>query len=163
LKAAAAVATPCDGGDSGASRARRELRTFFAEHADHLNRIVVISDHAIDRFRERVRSELSNLDCRRVLYASMRRRGQFTPMPPQWLFHAAKDKVSRENIGYIVIDDWIALPLRVNVEERPEPRSEAKPYIAVTCLSAEMQPASRSSSAAVAASTTIAASNGKPS
>ena len=126
----------------------QQLRVFFKRA--QLNDVVVISNHAIDRYRERFRPELSNLDCRRVLYAAMRDRGQFTPIPPEWLFHAEKVEVSRENIGYIVIDDTIALPLRANIEKRQkEGERRARPYIAVSCLSADLATAAQRSTSAL--------------
>jgi hypothetical protein len=120
----------------------RQLRAFFKRA--RLNDVVIISNHAIDRYRERFQRELSKLDCRRGLYAAMRDRGRFTPSPPKWLFHAVQLEVSRENVGYIVIDDAVALPLRANIEKRPGVGGRrARPYIAVSCLSADLAKSAR--------------------
>jgi hypothetical protein len=135
-------------GDSFADR-----RTYFKKHP--LNNIVVISNHAIDRYRERFRPELDNLGCRRVLYGAMRARGRFTPVPPEWLYSVAgaKQRISRANVGYILIDDLIALPLRRNEEKKVRDPSERqpRPFIAVTCLSADPRSYTSSSLAAVRA------------
>lgn len=111
---------------------RAELRRFFASHP--LNNLVVISNHAVDRYRKRFRVVLEIEAARRELYAAMRARGQFTPIPPQWLFQVASGKQLRKaNVGYMVIDDELAMPLRPNTPRQASPDKE-QPYIAVTCL-----------------------------
>lgn len=112
---------------------RGELRQLFSSHP--LNNLVVISKHAIDRYRKRFRDELEIEDARYEVYAAMRTRGQFTPIPPEWLFQVARSKsVAKMSIGFIVIDDEIALPLRVNTPHRKSTDQQEQPYVAVTCL-----------------------------
>ena len=111
---------------------RAELRRFFASHP--LNNVIVISNHAVDRYRKRFRPKLDNDEARVEVYASMRERGQFTPIPPQWLFFTQSIKgTGKANIGYIVIDDDLAMPLRPNTP-RKESTRRPQPYVAVTCL-----------------------------
>jgi hypothetical protein len=113
---------------------RSELRLLFSKHP--LNNLVVISNHAIDRYRERFRDELETEDARRELYAALQGRGQFTPIPPEWLFQVASSKwIAKMKVGFIVIDDEVAMPLRVNTPHQQPTDQRERPYVAVTCLS----------------------------
>lgn len=112
---------------------RAELRRFFLTHP--LNNVIVISNHAVARYRKRFRPQLDTGEARAEIYASMRERGQFTPVPPQWLFFTTSVKrVSKANIGYIVIDDDLAMPLRPNTPHQKHIGRRPQPYVAVTCL-----------------------------
>jgi hypothetical protein len=119
--------------EAPAEPTRAELRRFFASHP--LNNVIVISNHAVDRYRKRFRPQLDNEEARVEVYASMRKRGLFTPIPPQWLFFTPSVKqVSRANIGYVVIDDDLAMPLRLNTPRKKLTDRRPQPYVAVTCL-----------------------------
>lgn len=112
---------------------RPELRTLFSSHP--LNNLVVISNHAVERYIDRFRPSLEVEDARRELYAAMRARGQFTPNPPEWLFHVMiGNRVRRTNIGFIVVDHETALPLRVNTPRKASRHHDERPFVAVTCL-----------------------------
>jgi hypothetical protein len=69
------------------------------------------------------------------LYAAMRERGQYTPIPPEWLVYVDRTKRARKaNSGFIIIDDEIAMPLRVNSMRPTSGGRRPQPYVAVTCL-----------------------------
>jgi hypothetical protein len=110
-----------------------ELRTIFSSHP--LNVLVVISNLAVTQYRQRFRVSLEIEGARRDIYAAMRARGQFTPNPPEWLFQTMSGTRTRMgNIGFMVLDDEIALPLRVNTPHKKPKDHEERPFIAVTCL-----------------------------
>jgi hypothetical protein len=113
---------------------RAELRTIFSSHP--LNDLVVISNLAVTQYRQRFRVSLKIEGARRELYAAMRARGRFIPNPPEWLFQTMSGTPTRmPNIGFMVIDDEIALPLRVNTpHKKSKDHEEERPFIAVTCL-----------------------------
>ncbi len=112
---------------------RQQLRAFFA--GKPLNSLVRISGHAIERYQARFRPDLEIGAAKGVLYAAMRERGQYTPLPPEWLVYVDKTKrVNNIQSGYIIIDDEIALPLRANTMRVTGEGRRPQPYVAVTCL-----------------------------
>lgn len=126
--AAGLVAPPAIEELSGA-----ELRMMFSSHPP--NDLVVISNHAVTQYRKRFRVSLEIEDARRELYAAMRAGGQFTPNPPEWLFQTMSGtRTRRRNIGFMVVDDEIALPLRINTPHKKSGDQDEQPFVAVTCL-----------------------------
>lgn len=115
---------------------RAEFRQFFAQQP--LNNVVLISNHAIVRYRERFGSGMEMGEAKGRLYTAMRERGQYSPFPPEWLYSATKKvkNLTRGNIGYIVVDDELAMPLRINTMRSvlSAQGRTPQPYVAVTCL-----------------------------
>jgi len=115
---------------------RAELRRFFAEQP--LNNVILISNHAIERYRYRFGPKLEMGEAKARLYAAMRERGQFSPFPPEWLYSASKKvkNLTSGNVGYIVVDDELAMPLRLNTMRSASTAQgrTPQPYVAVTCL-----------------------------
>lgn len=86
------------------------------------NRLVWLTNHCTDEYRERFRPELAPGEAKGELYRRLRDEGVFAIQPPAW--HVSSNK---SNIGYVVIGDDIILPIR------PDQKNRA-PYVAITCL-----------------------------
>lgn len=100
---------------------RSALRDVFAGAGD-VSALIRLSRHCVERYRERFRPELSIGGARSDLYRRMKTSGVFTVEKPRWILLA-----SSPALGWIVIDDDIALPIR-------EDRGGHHSLVAVTAL-----------------------------
>ena len=96
-------------------------------------RSITLSNHAVERFKERFGSRFDRFE---VASAQLRARLDdgavwFSAEQPSWIAMVPKTKMRKpiadNHVGYLVIDDEIALPLR-------EGERRSNPYYAVTCL-----------------------------
>lgn len=97
-----------------------------------LSGVVWISDHAVQRFRERFEPESAIEDARFTLTARLNRRARWHSCRPRWVSLERGDGTGRllENVGYLLEgdgEDEIVLPLALS-QDKPTPLS------AVTCL-----------------------------
>lgn len=94
-----------------------------------LKQLVRLSTHCLDRYRDRFSPEGSHGEVKQELYSRLSD-GGFSLSPPSWLVSSNKTA-----IGFIIIDDDIALPLRI---DRPRIK---QPFVAVTTLYRIFDPA----------------------
>jgi hypothetical protein len=95
-------------------------------------RTVALSPHAVDRYLSRFEPDCDRDEARRRLYMRMHR-ARYSPVRPGWL--RPPDVPSpHENVGYLLIDDRIALPLRDNDAAASSRGSGEAPLMVVTCL-----------------------------
>lgn len=98
------------------------------------SRLVGACAHAVERFRERVRPDLDPEEAKVTLYRLFEV-AAFSRRRPRWLVHVPATSEEAETLGYVVVDDEIALPLR---ETRGRPTREGhvpfQPFYVVTCL-----------------------------
>ena len=97
------------------------LRIF---NAHPLDKTVGLTEHSIERYRERFRPGYHFAQARADLSKRMVREGSFVVEPPKWLGYGTDDK---QAIGYVAIADELALP----VVERPK---QTPRFVASTCL-----------------------------
>lgn len=95
--------------------------------------VVGISKHAVERFRQRFEPDCDFGEAKRRLYMRLHRAVYF-PERPSWLVHVGRTKADVRNVGYLVVDEEIALPLRDSVARRLEGRFPPQPLTVVTCL-----------------------------
>lgn len=95
--------------EAGEALSRSALRDVFAGATD-IAGLIRLSRHCVERYRERFRPELSLGTARRDLYQRMRKGGVFTVERPRWILTA-----NGPALGWVVIDDDIALPIREDV------------------------------------------------
>lgn len=95
-------------------------------------RTVALSPHAVDRYHSRFEPDCDRDEARRRLYMRMHR-ASYSPVRPGWLL--PPDPPSpHENVGYLLIDEEIALPLRDNDAAARWQGSGEAPLMVVTCL-----------------------------
>jgi hypothetical protein len=87
-----------------------------------LDELIWLTTHCTDGYRNRFRPDAPPSVAKGELYRLLHERGVYMVGPPGW--HITSNKSS---VGYVVIDDEILLPIRVNRQQR-------RPYVAVTCL-----------------------------
>jgi hypothetical protein len=101
------------------------------------SRVIGITGHAVERYRERCQPDLDIQEAKRALYEKLRERDAavFSPARPPWLVPLNRHTTRVMNIGYIVIDDEIALPLRENkAPQKAGRRDSPQPFAVITCL-----------------------------
>lgn len=84
--------------------------------------LVWLTAHCTEEYRQRFRPDAPIGVAKGELYRLLRERGVYMIGPPEW--HVSSNKSA---LGYVVIDDEILLPIKIN-------RNERRPYVAVTCL-----------------------------
>lgn len=95
--------------ENGERRTGAELAAIFAQVHD-IAGLIRLSRHCVDRYRERFKPELSTSSARSDLYRRMRAGGIFTVEKPRWILMSGSAA-----LGWIVIDDDIALPIREDI------------------------------------------------
>lgn len=85
---------------------RSALRDVFAGDTD-VSGLIRLSRHCVERYHERFKPGLSINSARGDLYRRMREAGIFTAEKPRWIL-----MTNTAALGWIVIDDDIALPIR---------------------------------------------------
>lgn len=104
-------------------------------HPSWLNsRCVGASAHAVERYRERVRPDLDAEQAKRVLY-ELFEIATFSRKRPDWLIQVPATSQVDDALGYVVIDEEIALPLR-ETKGRPTRKGHVpfQPFYVVSCL-----------------------------
>ena len=97
--------------------------------------VLALAGHTVERYRQRFEPECDFAEAKRRLYARIHR-GVYSPERPTWLVHVpkVKDSQQRHNVGYLVVDDELILPLRDNLAPVLPGRFPPQPLTAVTCL-----------------------------
>ncbi len=101
-----------------------ELGNIFAGVQDLIN-LIRFSGACVTSYRDRCRPSLGYGEARNELYARIMSEGVFTTTTPAWL-----DADHKHAVGYIVIGDAIALPLR-------EDATQTRSLVAVTAVHRE--------------------------
>lgn len=92
-----------------------------------------LSNHAVQRFKERFGSRFDRYEVARAQLRARLDDGLvwFSKEQPTWIVMVERTKMRKpiadNHVGYLVIDDEIALPLRKG-------QQRSSPYYAVTCL-----------------------------
>jgi hypothetical protein len=97
---------------------------------------VGVARHAALRFHERFEPSGSLLAARKVLFGRFPE-GVYHPSRPGWLPHMGDNGYlgrRLENVGFLVIDDEMALPLRESKSLESTRDPHPPPLTAVTCL-----------------------------
>ncbi len=106
----------------------------FLEGRTLTSRIVLLSGHAVSRYRERFEPDESFNRARDVLARRVRDDGEYTATRPPWI-SLNPDAPRTPGVGWVVIDDEIALPMRENNAPRtPGQAKPPPPFAAITCL-----------------------------
>lgn len=97
--------------------------------------VVALARHTVERYQERFERDCDFAEAKRRLYARLHR-AAYSPERPAWLVHVpkVKDPRQRHNVGYLVIDDEIVLPIRDSKAPALPGRFPPQPLTAVTCL-----------------------------
>jgi hypothetical protein len=100
----------------------QEIREIFEKKT--LRELITLSNHCVNNYRLRFKPDLRRGEAQKELYQRMAEQGIFTTGFPDWLVTSTTN-----NVGYVTIDDEIALPIMES-----DRASRYHPYVAVTCL-----------------------------
>jgi hypothetical protein len=96
---------------------------------------VVLSGHAVSRYRRRLRPGLNHAQARRELYGRLRSEGEFAPTRPRRLIAVPSvGGPTTGNLGYVIIDEDVALPIRIDRAPAIGGHPPPQPFVAETCL-----------------------------
>lgn len=93
-----------------------------------LSEVVSITEHAVDRYRQRFRPGFQLGQARNDLLERMGRDGEFVLKPPRWV----GSQRAHDTIGYVTIDDDVVLPV-------VDKQRHVERFVAPTCLYRTLQ------------------------